>query len=922
MNREDYYWLNEDSRTFASRGYLLESESAEQRFRGIAEVAEKILGITGFADKFEKYIKRGYYSLSSPVISNFGRDRGLPISCFGSMVSDNMESILEKVAEVGMMTKGGGGTSGYFGDIRGRGTPISSGGTSTGSVHFMELFDKLMNVVSQGNVRRGSFAAYLPVEHPDINEFLKIRDEGSNIQDLSIGVTISDEWMRSMLGGDSEKRKVWAAIIKKRFESGYPYLMFADNANNQAPQVYKDKGLKIHNSNLCVTGDQRVVTNLGLLKAEDLYKNGSELQVFDNQNIVSSSKMHLIEKNADVYKVTLANGMSHTITKEHKICAFDSSTSSKGKYKVKTQDKTINQLKIGDKIAIQTNKGLFGSRHMPKEAFLLGIYQADGTQHEDRIMFDVWENDFDLLEEIQSNHDYICEKYETQTTNNTKHKNATFIDCVVCTGTVKKKRLSSNALKKALNFEKGYIPNWIWESDEKTIWQYIRGLYYADGTVNVNGSEGNPTYLSITNINKDFLCELQLLLSNLGLQSSLHIQRLAGIDSLPNGRGGYSLYKTKDAWRLIIGNKNDALEFEKHTGFLSRKGIYLENRVYRDNTKKFSKIKSIEYAGKEDVYCLTVNSDNHHWICNGVITHNCNEIYLSNSPDESFVCCLGSMNLDQYDEWKDTDAVKTYIYFLDAVISEFITKTDGVKFMEAPRKFAINQRALGLGVLGWHSLLQQRMIPFESMQAKYLNVEIFKLIREQADQATEELAKLLGEPPLLQGYGRRNSTTLSVAPTTSSSFLLGQVSPSIEPLESCYFVKDLAKGRFTYKNPYLMDLLEKKGKNDDETWLSILKAGGSVLHLDFLTEDEKDVFKTFRETNQKEIVIQNIQRQKYVDQGISLNLMIPHDTKAKDVSDLLIFGWENGLKGFYYQRSTNPSKELARSIMKCKSCEA
>lgn len=550
MKRKDYYWLNEDSRTFLSRGYLLEGESAEQRFREIAEAAEKILGITGFADKFEKYIKRGYYSLSSPVISNFGRDRGLPISCFSSYIQDSMESIMEKVGEVGMMTKGGGGTSGYFGDIRGRGTPISSGGTSTGSVHFMELFDKLMNVVSQGNVRRGSFAAYLPVEHPDINEFLKIRDEGSNIQDLSIGVTISDEWMRSMLGGDSEKRKVWAAIIKKRFESGYPYLMFADNANNQAPQVYKDKGLKIHNSNLC------------------------------------------------------------------------------------------------------------------------------------------------------------------------------------------------------------------------------------------------------------------------------------------------------------------------------------------------------------------------------------NEIYLSNSPDESFVCCLGSMNLDQYDEWKDTDAVKTYIYFLDAVISEFITKTDGVKFMEAPRKFAINQRALGLGVLGWHSLLQQRMIPFESMQAKYLNVEIFKLIREQADQATEELAKLLGEPPLLQGYGRRNSTTLAVAPTTSSSFALGQVSPSIEPLESCYFVKDLAKGRFTYKNPYLMDLLEKKGKNDDETWLSILKAGGSVLHLDFLTEDEKDVFKTFRETNQREIVIQNIQRQKYVDQGISLNLMIPHDTKAKDVSELLIYGWEHRLKGFYYQRSTNPSKELARSIMKCKSCEA
>ena len=547
---KNIYWLNKDSKKFLERGYLLEGETAEQRIHDIAQTAEKYLTIKGFANKFEDYVHRGFYSLASPIWSNFGRKRGLPISCFGSYICDTLECILHKVSEVGIMTAGGGGTSAFFGALRGRGVPISSGGESTGSVHFMELYNKLMNVVSQGNVRRGSFAAYLPIDHSDIEEFLKIRSEGNEIQDLSIGVCVSDEWMRKMIDGDKEARRIWGLVIKKRFESGYPYIFFSDNANNQSPQVYKDKGLKINNSNLC------------------------------------------------------------------------------------------------------------------------------------------------------------------------------------------------------------------------------------------------------------------------------------------------------------------------------------------------------------------------------------SEIFLSNSEDESFVCDLSSMNLERWEDWKDTDAVEMLVYFLDAVMSEFIEKTETTRFMEAARKFAINQRALGIGVLGWHSLLQSQMIGFESMEAKMLNTVIWKQIRTQADAATEWLAKEYGEPPLLKGYKRRNTTTLAVAPTTSSSFILGQVSPSIEPLNSNYFVKDLAKGKFTFKNPYLKKLLKVKNKDDDDTWKSILIKGGSVQHLEFLTQDEKDVFKTFGEISQKEIIIQAAQRQKFIDQGQSLNLMISPSAKPKEVNELMIFAWEQGIKSLYYQRSANPAQELARSILSCKSCEA
>ena len=241
--------------------------------------------------------------------------------------------------------------------------------------------------------------------------------------------------------------------------------------------------------------------------------------------------------------------------------------------------------------------------------------------------------------------------------------------------------------------------------------------------------------------------------------------------------------------------------------------------------------------------------------------------------------------------------------------------------MEASHNFAKKQRALGVGVLGWHSFLQDQMIPFEGMQAQFLNAEIHKAIQKKSEEATKELAVLLGEPEPLKGYGKHNMTTMAIAPTTSSSFILGQVSPSIEPLNSNYFTKDLAKGKFTYKNPYLEKLLEEKKKNTQTTWKSILVKGGSVQHLDFLSQEEKDVFKTFGEISQKEIVIQASQRQKYIDQGQSLNLMISPKCPPKQVSELLIFGWEQGIKSFYYQRSANPSQELARSILSCVSCE-
>lgn len=554
-------WLNEHSRNFLSSGYLIEGVTPEQRIREIADTAESILKIDGFADKFYGYMEKGYYSLSSPVWANFGNNKGLPISCFGSDIDDTMGSILYTQGEVGMMSKFGGGTSGYFGKLRHRGAPITNNGESSGAVHFMKLFEAVVDVISQGSTRRGRFSPYLPIDHPDIEEFLQIGTEGNPIQELTHGVTVTDKWMQEMIDGDKRKREIWAKVIQSRVEIGYPYIFFTDNVNNNAPDVYKDKGLKINHSNLC------------------------------------------------------------------------------------------------------------------------------------------------------------------------------------------------------------------------------------------------------------------------------------------------------------------------------------------------------------------------------------SEITLPNNENWSFVCNLSSMNLLHYDEWKHTDAVETMIYFLDAVMTEFITKLEKLRdsdkleeqqafyFMKRAYNFAKDNRALGLGALGWHSYLQSNMIPFESVKASQLNARIFKDIRQKAEKASEELAKLYGEPKVMKGYGRRNATLLAIAPTTSSAFILGQVSQSIEPIWSNIYVKDVAKAKVTIRNPYLKKLLAKYGKDNRETWNSIRDYDGSVQHLDFLTDHEKEVFKTFSEIDQYVVIDQAAIRQQFIDQSQSLNIMINPNVPAKKINDLYLFAWENGIKTLYYQHGTNAAQQFNKD-RNCIMCEA
>lgn len=551
--------------------------------------------------------------------------------------------------------------------------------------------------------RRGAFAAYLDIDHPDFEEFLQIRDIGNPIQNLFTGACIPDYWMQEMVDGDMEKRRIWAKVLESRQQKGLPYLFFTDNVNKNKPQVYKDKKMQITHSNLCIAGSDRVVSNYGYLTAKELYDLRTELTLFDGRNPVKSSPMKLREKDVPTYKVTLKNGMEHTITDYHKVKVVG--------YGGQYREVALKDLKVGDKVVLQESKGLFGTEDNYDLAYLLGWYHSDGTQHGERTFIDLWENSFDKLEEIHEAFTRVYSAYGGNTyelknqhgvTQGTRHRETPkFSDCVVRTGSQAKKRLGTNLFSKNnLGFKKGEIPDWIWRSDERTQWRYVQSLFEGDGSVYMYDcpEKGSPIQLYYSSVDLNFIKQLQRLMYNLGIRPAIYKGRSGGPRLMPDGKGGQKLYETKQCYKLAIGNKPDCVKVNQMTGFLDRKGVKLElPENYRDNTRNYSPVESIEFHSNQDVYCPTVETDEHVFVCNGIQTLNCNEVQLPDNQDESFVCCLSSLNLELYDEWKNTDTVKLAIYFLDAVMSEFIENSAGIPGLEAVNKFARRHRALGLG---------------------------------------------------------------------------------------------------------------------------------------------------------------------------------------------------------------------------------
>ena len=524
-------------------GYLLPDETPKEAYIRVSKAVARRLDKPEMADRFFEYIWNGWLCLASPVLSNTGTDRGLPISCFGIDVADSIFDIGTKNLEMMLLAKHGGGVGIGINQIRPAGAKITGNGTSDGVVPFCKIYDSTILATNQGSVRRGAASVNLNIEHADFEDWIEIREPKGDVNRQSLNMhqcaIIGDKFMRKLTAGDKVARRKWGKLLQKRKATGEPYIMFKGNVNKNNPVAYKENALKVYMTNIC------------------------------------------------------------------------------------------------------------------------------------------------------------------------------------------------------------------------------------------------------------------------------------------------------------------------------------------------------------------------------------SEIALHTDENHSFVCCLSSLNLAKYDEWKHTNLIYDSIWFLDGVMEEFIQRAKGLKGFENAIRSAQKGRAVGLGVLGWHTYLQQKGLPFEGLLSQYETRRIFSQIKIESERASMALAELYGEPLWCVGTGMRNTHLRAVAPTVSNSKLSGNISPGIEPWAANVFTDQSAKGTFIRKNPTLEKVLEENNLNNKKIWDQILKDGGSVQGVKALEKITlgdhdiplKEVFRTFKEINQLELINQAGIRQQYVDQSVSLNLAFPSEAEPKFINKVHLDAWKKGVKTLYYMRT-------------------
>tara|TARA_B100000427_G_scaffold140654_1_gene117078 strand:+ start:2620 stop:4338 length:1719 start_codon:yes stop_codon:yes gene_type:complete len=557
-------WGNNDIyKQTITGGYLLPTETPREAYQRVAKTVAKRLYKPELSERFFEYIWNGWLCLASPVLSNTGTDRGLPISCFGIDVADSINDIGQKNLEMMMLAKHGGGVGIGVNMIRPAGAKITGNGTSDGVVPFCKIYDSTILATNQGSVRRGAASVNINIEHKDFLDWLEIREPKGDVNRQSLNLhqcaVVGDKFMRRLEAGDSVSRNKWSKLLQKRKATGEPYILFKGNTNKANPSAYKDNALKVHMTNIC------------------------------------------------------------------------------------------------------------------------------------------------------------------------------------------------------------------------------------------------------------------------------------------------------------------------------------------------------------------------------------SEIVLHTDESHSFVCCLSSLNLAKYEEWKNTNIIYDSIWFLDGVLEEFIQKAKYRKGFENSVRSAEKGRALGLGVLGWHTYLQEKGLPFEGLLAQFETRRIFSQIKIESERASMELAEIYGEPLWCKGTGMRHTHLRAIAPTVSNSKLSGNVSPGIEPWAANVFTEQSAKGTFIRKNPTLVKILRKHKLNTNEIWDKILADGGSVQAIDELDSvvlandiPAKDVFKTFKEINQLELINQAGIRQQYIDQSVSLNLAFPAEAPPKWINKVHIDAWKKGVKTLYYMRTESVLRgDIAANAMDpgCVSCD-
>jgi ribonucleoside-diphosphate reductase alpha chain len=871
--------------------YLNTAETPHDMYTRIANRAAELtkftipsyMGYSTWKDAFMDITWKGWLSPSTPVLTNMGNDRGHPIACSGTYLGDSIASFYEARKEIAQLTQRGYGTSWCLDPVRSRGSKVSRGGTANGIMQPAAGVVQDMKDISQGT-RRGNVGQYVNVLHPDFDELcdqIVADDDGWNI-----GWNITEDF-KALFRTDADRADyIWKRILRAKMIKGKGYLLFLDKVNAARPQMYKDRGFYIRHSNLCVTGDTKLLTDNGYVPIETVA--GTTQNIWDGKEWVETPIFQTSEAQS-VVTVSLSNSVEIQATPYHRWQVKDG-------YKPKPLVKRTCELQPGDKLV---KFDLEPIPHGTKElnlAYVNGFHTGDGT---------VYKNTNSARISLHDSKQSLLPRFSG-------FYNSSY---------AKDGRILNLMFKDGILKDKFFVPDCSYSVASRVKW--LEGYLDADGTLTSNdGTES----IQVVSIQKQFLRDVMLLLQELGIHSTISKANKSGYKLLPanDGTDTSKEFWTKSSNRLLIAGSE--LSKLLDLGY-SASRVIPTKREYQREARQFVTVESvIDDGAVEATYCGT-NSKNETLMLNGVQTLNCAEIALMSDKDHSFTCVLSSMNILKYDEWKDTYAVQIATVFLDAVIEDMLIKARAEKGFERVVAFTEKSRALGLGQLGQSSYFQSKLWEFGDFQSIQFNQMLTKHLDRESLAATKLMARELGEPEWLEGYGLRNSHRLAFPPTKSTAIIQGGISEGIAPVYANCYGQDTAGGTVFRINPILLPIMKERGMYNEEVMKRISESQGSVQGEDWLSDHEKAVFKTAYELNQETIILMGSHRQKIMNeggggQGQSLNIFITAEETEEEISRLhYVALMDPYLQSLYYIHSLNEESVNKVDKSTCSACE-
>lgn len=824
-----------------------------------------------YEQAFFDVIWDGFAVLSTPLKANAGLpQRGLTVSCCGQHMGNSVASKAFIRGELEVLIKNSHGCSMSVSDWLSEGTVYDKDGNiSAGIEPVIDDMQKSTFEINQG-IRRGQTQFGVNILHGD---FYKIADKlFAESDSLNISWLIGDDFIGMLQNGDKEAIKRFGRVVQVRMQTGKGYFTKIDTMNRNKAQVFKDLGLKVHASNLCVAPETMILTDRGYETISDL--EDQDVTVWNGKEW---SNVKVVKTGVDqkLIKVTTSFNQVIECTPEHKFYVQVGSIGRGGKI----YEKRAKDLKSGDRLIKFDLPIIEGSEEL-KEAYTNGFYSGDGCYFKGKQMSYLYHDKQDLLDKIGAVHRVYVDTKQNRTV-------------VTHDGSLK---------------DKYFVPTTNYTVESRINW--LAGLCDSDGTVSRNGDTES---LQIGSVHLTFLQEIQLMLQTLGITSTINTGASEGFREMPlnNGTGDNGLFYCQQSYRLLI-NANGLFKLSE-LGFETHRLQWKKRRPNRE-CDRFMTIAAVEDLGRyDDTFCFT-EPKRHMGMFNGILTGQCNEVNLPANDEYSFTCVIINANLAVYEDFPD------HLYHIlhimqdcnvSGYIDEIEKKTGESRiFLSKVLKFTKDFRAVGTGVCGFHSLLMKKRIVFGSFESLLLNEEIFKRMCKDLDECNTWLASVLGEPDKLKGYGKRNATVMMMPPTKSSAELAKESpSESINPETALVRVKETVGGDIFRINTELLKVMKELGQYTQENVNFIAQNKGSVQKCDWMPQELKDVFRNAFEIPMDAHLDLCAQRQPYIDQQQSINLYLSGNDTSEYIGEMhkkaLLDDNINGLYYCYSSRGGN-----------------